>query len=147
MGYGYGGGWGAGVFWLFIAAAVISSAWEKIRRNAERHETLRRIIEKTGTVDETKLKELFNPSGPEWMQSVPGEAYRGLRIAGTIVLWLTAGLVMFFFGLGQGEVISQKAMIIGLSASSIVGMLGIGLWVSSRYVEPPPGRGNEPPVR
>jgi hypothetical protein len=57
----------------------------------------RRIIEKTGTVDEAKLKELFNPAAPDWMTGAPGAGYRALRIAGTIVLWITAGLVTFFF--------------------------------------------------
>jgi hypothetical protein len=48
-------------FWIFIAVVVWASTWEKARRNAEKHETLRRIIEKTGTIDEAKLKELFAP--------------------------------------------------------------------------------------
>ena len=148
MWHGYGGaGWGAGIFWLFIAAAVVAGAWEKVRRNAEKHETLRRIIEKTGTVDEAKLRELFNSPTSDWGASAPGAGYRALRIAGTIVLWLTAGLVVFFFAMGQGGVISQTVMIIGLSASTIVGMVGFGLWFSSRFAEPPPGRGNEPPTR
>ena len=54
--------WGAGAFWIFLAVAVAVGAWEKSRKNAEKHETLRRIVEKTGTVDEAKLKELFNQS-------------------------------------------------------------------------------------
>ncbi len=143
MGHGYGAGWGAGIFWLFIAAAVVAGAWEKIRRNAEKHETLRRIIEKTGTVDEAKLKDLFNSStSSDWGAASPGSGYRALRIIGTVFMCIAAGLAICFFALGNTEVVSRTASIIGLSVSSVVAMFGVGLFFSSRFAEPPPGREN-----
>ena len=149
MGYGYGGGasWGAGIFWLFIAAAVVAGAWEKIRRNAEKHETLRRIIDKTGMVDEAKLKELFSTPTTDWGSTAPGAGYRALRVGGTIILSIAAGVAICFYALGQADVITQRASIIGLCVASIVAMFGVGLFFSSRFAEPPPGHGNEPPVR
>lgn len=139
-------GLGAMAFWFFIAAAVMAGAWEKSRRNAEKHETLRRIIEKTGTVDEAKLRELFNSSGSDW-RTDPDDAYRGLRIGGTIVMFVAVGVGLFFFTMWQTGVIPEKASIIGLSAAGIIAMLGIGLFYSSRFAEQPRRSRNEPPVR
>jgi hypothetical protein len=148
MNHGYwGGDWSGGAFWLFIAACVVVGSWEKIRRNAEKHETLRRVMEKTGTLDEARLKELFDPSGPDWMKSVPGEAYRGLRIAGTIVLCIAVAVAVFFLILGQTGVIPRPALIIGLSAAAAVSIIGVGLFISSRFTDPPPDGRNGPPAR
>ncbi len=142
------GNWGAGIFWLFIAAAVVAGAWEKVRRNAEKHETLRRIIEKTGTVDEAKLKDLFNPAAtPDWMTSRPGDGYRGLRIAGVIFLSIAAAVAVFFVAMRQGGVISQDVLVIGLAASGAVATFGVGFFVASRFAAQPPLRENEPPAR
>jgi hypothetical protein len=145
MDYAHGfGSWGAGAFWLFIAAAAVAGSWEKARRNAEKHETLRRIIEKTGNVDESKLKELFSPSGPDWMTSQPGETYRGMRIAGGIIMGLATGLAFIFLTLGYTDVVAHKAFVIGLAIAGAVAIFGLGLFLSSRFAEPPPGRGNGP---
>src|SRR5688500_15427186 len=43
---------GALGFWIFIAAIIVAGIWSKSRREAEKHETLRRMVEKTGTIDE-----------------------------------------------------------------------------------------------
>jgi hypothetical protein len=80
-------------FWIVIAAFVVAGAWTKVRREAEKHETLRRIVEKTGSIDETKLKELFSEPSPE--PTKPGTGYRVLRITGTIVMFL-GGLPALF---------------------------------------------------
>lgn len=140
--------WGAGVFWLFIAAAVVAGAWEKVRRNAEKHETLRRIIEKTGAVDEAKLRELFTPStNSDWWTSKPGDSYRALRILGVVFLSIAAAVAVLFLIMRQGDVISQAVSIIGLAASGAVATLGVGFFVSARFAAPPPPQGNEPPAR
>ena len=145
--YGYGGVWSGAIFWLFIAAIVLAGTWEKIRRNAERHETLRRIIEKTGTVDEAKLKEVFNAPSRDWGSLAPGAGYRALRIAGIIVMSVAAGLAVLFLSLGQTSAIPPVAQVIGLSVAGGVAMLGIGLFFSSRFAEPPPDRKDGPPAR
>ena len=136
------GAWGAATFWLFIAAAAVAGSWEKARRNAEKHETMRRIIEKTGTVDEAKLKELFNARGTDWAGGAPGDAYRALRIVGVIIMGAAAGVAVLFFGLGHGDVISRAASAIGMSVAGGVAMLGLGFFFSSRFAQPPPDRGS-----
>ncbi len=136
------GAWGAATFWLFIAAAAVAGSWEKARRNAEKHETMRRIIEKTGTIDEAKLKELFNARGTDWAGGAPGDAYRALRIVGAIVMGIAAGLAVLFFTLAQTEVLTSKAGSIGLAVAGGVAMLSLGFFFSSRFAQRPPDQGS-----
>ena len=59
---------GAAAFWIALAAVLVAGGWWKSRSEAQKHETIRRIIEKTGQVDESKLKELFEPPLPDWVR-------------------------------------------------------------------------------
>jgi hypothetical protein len=63
-------------FRIFIAARVVAGIWHDAQEKAAKHETLRRLVEKTGTIDEAKLKELFDDTQSD---SKPGYAYRGRR--------------------------------------------------------------------
>jgi hypothetical protein len=134
---------GAFGFWMFIAAVIIAGNWSSARKNAEKHETLRRIVEKTGAIDEAKLKELFKEDCEE---SKPGETYRGLRIGGTIIMFVGAGGALFFLiPTLLGNAIDWWFG--GLAIAAGVAMLGLGVFISSRFAEPPPGSRNDPPVR
>lgn len=142
-------------FWLFIAAIVVGGYWRDARQKAEKHETLRRILEKTGTIDEAALKELFTerPS-QEWK---PGSGYRALRVMGTIVMFIAAAILVFFslfaalaFLFGQpptGPSNDVAGILAIFSAPAGIAMVGYGLFFSSRFAEPPPGSRNEPTAR
>ncbi|HUQ08926.1 MAG TPA: hypothetical protein VM146_01330 [Steroidobacteraceae bacterium] len=142
---------GAG-FWIFIAALVVGGMWSDARKKAEKHETLRRIVEKTGTIDEARLKELFSDENPEVK---PGYSYRGLRVAGTIVLFLAAGIATFFLvAAGLGKLFGTMEMfrnitglVVGLAVSAGIAVVGLGLFFSSRFATPPSAAGTEPPTR
>jgi hypothetical protein len=134
-------------FWIFIAVVVAASSWEKARRNAEKHETLRRIIEKTGVVDETRLKELFAPPpSSEWWKSTPsppGSGYRALRILGTIVMGFGGALAILALLIRQfGPARSQPGSTIALSMSFAIAFLGLAIFLASRYASLPPDQGN-----
>jgi len=87
---------GALGFWIFIAVIVGVGLWAESRKNAEKHETLRRILEKTGGIDEALLKQLFRPARDfEGRIRTPGGGYRALRVMGTIVMFVAAGLVAY----------------------------------------------------
>lgn len=123
-------------FWLAVAAVVIATAWFKSRSDAEKHETLRRIVEKTGQIDEAQLKALFDapnallqPRPPE-----PGDTYRGLRVAGTVVCSAAVGLAILFLVL---YVDGRHDAIIGIGVAGLVAMVGIGLHLSTRFVTRP----------
>ena len=140
-------------FWIFIAAIIVASIWTESRQKAEKHETLRRIVEKTGTIDEAKLKELFSAAPPE--ESKPGYGYRAARVTGTIVLFIGAGIATFVLIAGAlGKTFGATSMlndvtgwIVGLAVSAGIAMLGLGIFFSSRFCEPPPGTRSEPPAR
>ena len=48
-------------FWIALAAVLIAGGWVKSRNEAEKHETLRRLIEKEGAVDEAQMRALLYP--------------------------------------------------------------------------------------
>lgn len=134
---------GGAAFWIFIAVIVAASAWERTRRNAEKHETLRRIIEKTGVIDETKLKELFAPPpAVDWWRvpSAPaGGGYRALRIIGTIVMGIGAALaVMAVLMRIFGPASAQTGAGIALPMAAAIAFLGLAIFLASRYASPPP---------
>jgi len=134
---------GAFGFWMFIAAVVVAGTWSSARKSAEKHETLRRIVEKTGSIDEAKLKELFKEDSEE---TKPGEVYRGLRIGGMIIMFVGAGMALSFLILVLlGNAIGWWFG--GLAVSAGIAMLGLGVFISSRFAELPPGSRNDPPVR
>jgi len=135
---------GGAAFWLFIAVAVWASAWEKARRNAEKHETLRRIIEKTGVVDEAKVKELFAPppASASW-ESPPGSASRALRIMGCIIMGIGVALAIFSGIMMQfGGSNSQHGPTIAMAMAFAIAFVGLAIFFSSRYASAPRGQGN-----
>jgi len=144
---------GALGFWIFIAAIIVAGIWQKSRREAEKHETLRRIVEKTGTIDEEKLKDLFTAPPPD--ESKPGYGYRVARVMGTIVLFFGAGIATFAsIAAGLGKLFEVSEMfhdrggwIAAFAISAAVSILGLGIFLSSRFCEPPPRTRSEPPAR
>lgn len=143
------GDYGVIGFWVFTAAAVVASSWSRSRREAEKHETLRRIVEKTGTIDEAKLQELFK--APTEPQSRPGGGYRALRITGTIIMFAGAvpalfGIVAAMFGEKSRNPPPPDFAIGMLSIAACVLVLGLGVFYSSRFAEPPQATRNYPPA-
>ena len=143
-------GLGALGFWLFIAAIIVVSTWAKSRRKAEEHETLRRIVEKTGVVDGAQLKDLFSePPSEDWK---PGYGYRWLRVSGAIVSVIGGGVATFFliaFGLGRlvgapGKLMETNEMIGGIAVSAAIAIVGLGIFFTSRFAQPPHGPRDEP---
>jgi hypothetical protein len=126
---------GALGFWIFLAALLVGGMWKETRQQAEKHETLRRLVEKTGTIDEAKLKELFSAAPGE--QVKPGGGYRALRVTGTIIMFVAAGLGIIFATIGI--VFGDRQAIVALGISAATGIAGLGVFFSSRFAEQPPG--------
>jgi hypothetical protein len=140
-------------FWIFLAAIIVASIWASARQKAEKHETLRRIVEKTGTIDEAKLRALFTEEPSE--EGKPGAGYRTTRVMGTIILFIGAGIATFaLIAVGLGKVFAVTEMfrdrggwIAAFAVSGGIAMLGLGIFLSSRFCEPPPGTRSESPAR
>lgn len=148
---GFGPVWG---FWIFLAAIIVASTWAKSRRESEKHATLRQIVERTGTLDEARMRELFKTDPVE--QSRPGTGYRALRVTGTIVMFIGIGLLTFFLGFAALAVMfgdtgamaprDRAGMLAAFAACAGITMFGYGLFFASRFAEPPPpANRNDPP--
>jgi hypothetical protein len=91
---------GAAAFWIGLAAVLIGGQFHKSRSEALRHQTLLRLMEKTGQLDEEQVKLLFPPPpAPHWVppsQRGDHDARVVLKCFGTILLSIAAGLAIFF---------------------------------------------------
>jgi len=133
---------GAAAFWIFLAAIIVASIWRKKHSEAVRHETVRLIIEKNQKLDDAQLKELLNPTpppAPEWL--VPkykvGVGYRILRISGTSLMFIALGLVLMACWRGMLLGIHEESVLEIATGIPLVAMLGVGLFVASRYFPAP----------
>ena len=135
---------GAVAFWIALAAVLVAGAWAKTRREALRHETMRKLIEKNGTIDEAQVRALFYPPTPPlppgatpwWaLPRPPGDGYTALRVFGTIAISVAIGLVVFFTPLWFSA--GEEDAIVGVGIGVVALALGIGLFLASQFTEPP----------
>jgi len=131
---------GAAAFWISLATFLIAGMYFRSRSEAAKHETLRQIVEKTGRVEEGQFKSLFDPPPPNAFTRipVPGGGYRALRVFGLLLVFIAAGLFIFFTILGSSGAVLWYRAEIGYGASSVVALLGAGLFLSSRFLPQPP---------
>lgn len=139
---------GAAAFWFFVAAVVVAGIWKKKHGEALRHETVRLLIEKNQKIDEAQLAKLLNPEPPDWMglqpkPGKPGDAYRALRIIGTITMFVALGLLIACFWRVNMLGIHDKSVLGMATGIPIIAMVGFGVFVSARFVAPPPPGDNK----
>ena len=134
---------GAAAFWIALAAVLIAGSWFKSRREALKHDTLLRLVEKTGRIDEEQLKILFpppvaHPLPPHhpWLRppAPPGSQRAGMRIVGTVALSVGIGLALFFaivFRLGTVDM--RENAIWGLGWAALFACIGVGLLAAGQF--------------
>jgi hypothetical protein len=131
---------GAAAFWFALAAVLIAGGWFKSRSEALKHETLRQLARRTGNVDEAQLRALLAPPPAPPMVCPPpprpGNAYRLLRINGVVFASLGLGGMLAFWLLSRFGAGPPEALI-GVAISSVPVAFGVGLFLSSRFAEPP----------
>jgi hypothetical protein len=119
-------------FWIALAAVIISGRWLKVRREALKYDTIVRLAEKTGRIDEEQFKLLFPPPHPlprHWFAPPePGQGRMVLRVFGTIVLSVALGLGAVFL------VVSMRPIDGGAGLVIILAFFGAGLFVASRFL-------------
>ena len=132
-------GWAA--FWIALAAVIISGRWLKARREAMKYDTVVRLAEKTGRIDEEQFKMLFPPPGPlpvHWFAPPPaGQGRMVLRVFGTILLSVALGLAVVF---AFPATLGGGSQIPGLGFAVLLAFFAIGLFVASRFA---PGRSRD----
>jgi hypothetical protein len=67
-----------------------------------------------------------------------GTGYRVLRVSGTMVMFIALGLVLMACWRGMMLGIHEKSVLEIATGIPLVAMPGAGLFVASRYVQPPP---------
>jgi hypothetical protein len=99
-----------------------------------------RLAEKTGHIDEGLLKILCPPQAPlppHWFAPPPpGNGRTALRVFGTILMAIGAGLVVLLFAL-QGYLNAPGAERIGvdiLGTAIVLVFLGAGLFIAGRFM-------------
>ena len=140
---------GAAAFWISLAAVLIAGGYWKVRSEARRHETLLRLVERTGQLDEQQVKLLFPPPPPHppmtaaaaarhsmWTGSAPapGEARKAWLVLGVILLSLAVGLTVFFaVVLNAGTAPQKEGVVWGFGWAGLIACVGIGFLVASRF--------------
>jgi len=129
-------GWAA--FWIAVAAVIVSGRWYKARREAMKYDTIVRLAEKTGRIDEEQFKLLFPPPGPlpaHWFAPPPpGNGRMVLRVFGTILMFTGAGIVVSIFLLQGYFTPAMRQDSFGVFLTAIVlAFLGAGLFVAGRF--------------
>lgn len=123
-------GWAA--FWIALAAVIVSGRWLKARREALRYETIVRLAEKTGRIDEEQFKMLFPPPGPlppHWFAPPPaGQGRMVLRVFGTLALSVALGVAVVFLVPAL-----QRGPVPGVGFAVLLAFFGAGLFIASRF--------------
>ncbi|HXS79388.1 MAG TPA: hypothetical protein VN818_03845 [Gammaproteobacteria bacterium] len=135
---------GAAAFWIALAAVLISGGYFQFRRERLRQETLLRLVERTGQLDEQQIKAVFPPPPPMpahvWGPPEYPDGRRILKVFGTIVLSLAAGLAsVACVMLAIGATLAQDIVQLSFVWSALLACVGIGLFVAARFVRPPIG--------
>lgn len=140
----------AAAFWIFLAAVIGAGAWAGARKEAEKHQTLRRLLDQGGTLDEPQLRELLRSleKPPAWQPGMPvytpPNHRRQCVVTGAILICVGVAL-MTFFGLffllylnlgppldspeGTG---GAAGILVGAAVGVSVGVLGAGIWLVGR---------------
>jgi hypothetical protein len=122
-------------FWIALAAVIVSGRWLKARREALKYDTIVRLAEKTGRIDEEQFKLLFPPPPPlprHWFAPPePGQGRMVLRVFGTIALSVALGVATNVF------VVSMYPIPPGVGFAIMLAFFGAGLFAASRFA---PGR-------
>jgi hypothetical protein len=137
---------GAAAFWIALAAVLIAGGWNKVRREQIKQETLLKLIEKTGQLDEAQVKLLFppppppSPWPPPWHHPRdPLEGQRSLRVGGVVVMGVAAGLAVLGLVLrmlGTGDQQDEFGIAI-LGLAGLVAGVALGLLIASKFATGP----------
>jgi hypothetical protein len=117
---------GALGFWIFLAAIIVAGIWSESRKRESQQETLRRMVESGKDIDSAIVDKILN-SGED--DDRPDE---GLKIAGTIVLFIAPGLAVFGWFLSG---LDGRLWEIFQGIALLVGFVGAGLYTAGKMAE------------
>ena len=127
---------GAASFWAFVAVCVIAGVASSVIRNRETQKTIRQAIEKGQTLDPATLDRLLHGGTPAAQPA--GQTRFGMITGGLIMLCIGAGLGVMGWFISFNK---QEAFYPMLGVAFLVGMIGVGLLISSAFVSKSNGNG------
>jgi hypothetical protein len=132
---------GVAAFWIALAAVIVAGYWRGKMKDQMRHETVRLLIEKGEPVGQEQLRELLNPAPPPLPPNHPWvrpklSGFKQFRIVGTLLMIAAPGLAAMIAGISysQGE---PQPLPAALGIAAFAFLVGIGLFLASRFVAPP----------
>ena len=131
---GLGEGLAALAFWGFIAAVVVAGIWYGLRERQAQYQTLSRMIDSGQAIDEAVVEKILG--GGKRLDV-------NLRVAGLIVIFVAPGLAVLAWFVGQ---LSEPWLMPLLGAAALVGFVGIGLLVASKFAAGAYREDGAPPV-
>lgn len=146
-------------FWLALAAVLIANRWRARHVEAERHATIRLLIEKDPHTDLGKIKDLLYPPPVPWVLPnqpwvLPAnhpwmkgpdldQRYRLMRVWGTILMIAALGPGALIVGIGLANGVSA-AIPFGIGATLFCFLVGAALFFAARFVRDG-AKAGEPP--
>jgi len=144
----------AAAFWIALAAVLIARSWKMKHVEQMKHETIRLLIQKEGTLNPDMVKELLNPKPAEWNPQTaamlglkkwePGESRRHMRVWGIIFMIAGPGIGSVFVTIGLTRVFgfntemsagdSSALISVGISLVIAFLLLGIALTYASGFL-------------
>lgn len=133
---------GVAAFWIALAAVIISSHWRGKAKEQMRHETVRLLLEKEGSIDQAQIERLLYPKPPPlpanhpWLRRPdPAGAYKAFRIIGTVLIIVAPGVALMVAGIGMSQGVPQTVSA-ALGIAAFLFLLGIAFVFVSRFVAP-----------
>ena len=124
--FSIGAGLASLAFWGFIATVVVAGIWSEIRKRESQQETMRRMVESSGTIDQELLDKLLSVNNAD-----KEDHEKNFKVTALWILPVSLGLAALGLVLGI-EV--PKARMPLLAVSSLTACLGIGFWVASLVI-------------
>jgi len=124
--FSIGAGLASLAFWGFIATIVVAGIWSEIRKRESQQETMRRMVESSGTIDQEVLDKLLSVN-----KNDKEDHEKNFKVTALWIIPVSLGLAVFGLVLGM-EV--PKARMPLLAVSALVACLGSGFWVASLVI-------------
>ena len=125
---GIGAGLGAMAFWIFVAAAVVASYWDGIKKRETQHETVRRAIESGNQIDEDMMNKLMS------MGSGGGSrADRDFKVTALWMLPIAPGMAVFAYVLSSLEG-AEAAFYPLMGVAGLIACMAAGFWIAGMIV-------------
>ncbi len=124
--FSVGAGLASLAFWGFIATVVVAGIWSEIRKRESQQESIRRMVESSGSIDQELLDKLLSMNDEN-----KEDHEKNFKVTALWIFPVSLGLAVFGLVLG---IETPKARMPLLAVSSLTACLSIGFWIASLVI-------------